>query len=196
MVAGAAGDFIRDLRNEKGIEVQGAIELDWRGVLGVWAVNMSGFRHNAEERASDRARVSSSGPIPSGYRKPSHGKGLLRNFQPGNAGRPPNTSTKYSETLALARANSPAAMQTLIERLHDPDGRIAVVAANSILERAWGKVREHRPEEHTPEAHVDLTQLSAAELAILVKLADSGRLGGTETRSPPQIEGPAEAGTE
>jgi hypothetical protein len=116
---------------------------------------------------------------------------MIRPFQPGNAGRPPNTSTKYSETLALARANSPAAMRVLIERLNDPDGRIAVMSASLILERAWGKVKEMKPEDQQPEAHVDLSTLSNEELAVLVKLADSGRLGGTETRSPPQIEGPA-----
>ena len=115
---------------------------------------------------------------------------MIRPFQPGNAGRPPNTSTKYSETLALARANSPAAMRVLIERLNDPDGRIAVMSASLILERAWGKVKEAK-EEPQSEAHIDLSQLTTAELAILIKLADSGRLGGTETRSPPQIEGAA-----
>jgi hypothetical protein len=97
--------------------------------------------------------------------------------------------------LHLARKSSPEAMRTLIRALQNPDQRVAVVAANSILERAWGKVKEAK-EEPQPEAHVDLSQLTAAELAILAKLVDSGRLGGTETRSPPQIEGSAQPETE
>jgi hypothetical protein len=92
----------------------------------------------------------------------------------------------YTETLQLARKASPAAMRTLIERMGDADSRVAVMAASLVLERAWGKPREAEPEERE-ETHLDLSQLTASELAILVKLAD--RLGGTETRSSPQIEG-------
>ena len=65
------------------------------------------------------------------------------------------------------------AVQALIERLHDPDARIVV--ANSLLERAWGKVREQKPED-VQQAQIDLSTLSEAELAIMVKLVESGRL--------------------
>jgi hypothetical protein len=131
---------------------------------------MSDSGPDATQRAPDHAPE-----IPPGYRRPSHGKGLLRNFPPGNAGRPPNTSTRYSETIALARASSPEAIRVLIERMKDSDGRVAVVAANSLLERAWGKVREQKPEEQQ-QVHIDLTTLTTAELAILFKLTESGRL--------------------
>jgi hypothetical protein len=50
-----------------------------------------------------------------------------------------------------------------------------VVAANSLLERAWGRTREARPEDNV-QAHIDLSTLSAEELAIMVRLAASGRL--------------------
>ena len=119
----------------------------------------------------------------------------MRPFQTGNSGRPKNTSTRYSETLALARENSPAAMRTLISRLQDPDGRIAVVAANSLLERAWGKVREMKPEERQ-QMSIDLSALSAAELKILMDLAVSGRLRSVPSSEPdgtaPTIEGKSE----
>jgi hypothetical protein len=99
---------------------------------------------------------------------------MLRPWQPGNklGGQRPG---RYLETQQLAREHSLEAVRTLVERLRDPDGRIAVVAANSILERAWGKVREQKPEEQQ-QMRIDLTMLSAAELAILAKLAESGRL--------------------
>ncbi|HEX3401070.1 MAG TPA: hypothetical protein VHT74_12165 [Acetobacteraceae bacterium] len=66
-------------------------------------------------------------------------------------------------------------MRTLIDRLRDSDGRIAVVAANSILERAYGKVKEMRPEDGR-KADIDLSALSNAELALLMELVASGRL--------------------
>src|SRR5262249_26475625 len=122
---------------------------------------------------ADRARVAK--PLPPGWRRPKHGHGALKNFQPGNAGRPPNVSTKYSETLQIARRASPEAVQTLIQRMSDNDGRIAVVAANSILERAWGKPKEMRPEQDQ-KATIDLSTLSAGELKILLALVQSGRL--------------------
>jgi hypothetical protein len=75
----------------------------------------------------------------------------------------------------LAREAAPQAIKTLIARLRDPDGRIAVVAANSVLERAFGKVREMKPEEQQ-QVRIDLSQLSNAELNILLALAQSGRL--------------------
>jgi hypothetical protein len=77
--------------------------------------------------------------------------------------------------MRLARQHSAEAMMTLVERMKDVDGRIAVVAANSILERAWGKAREMKPEEQE-KAQIDLSTLSAAELKILLDLVQSGRL--------------------
>lgn len=131
--------------------------------------------NNKAERAPNRAPDQKPTPGVDGWIKPKHGQGFLRPFQPGNSGRPPNVSTRYTETLRLARAASPDAMQTLIARLADPDGRIAVVAANSILERAWGKVKEAKPEEQQ-QASIDLSQLRGPELALLLKLVESGRL--------------------
>jgi hypothetical protein len=59
--------------------------------------------------------------------------------------------------------------------MKDPDGRVAVVAANSLLERAWGKTKEMKPEE--PErVQIDLSTLTDEELALLTKLVLSGRL--------------------
>jgi hypothetical protein len=97
----------------------------------------------------------------------------------------------HSETLHLARRHSPDAMRTLIRNLSHEDGRIAVVAANSLLERAWGKVREQKPEEQK-QANIDLSTLSGSELALLVKLVDSGRLRCAEPETsdqpPPVID--------
>jgi hypothetical protein len=145
-------------------------------------------RPDTTNRAADRARE--------GWIKPKHGRGMLRPFQPGNSGRPKNTSTRYSETLQLARAASPDAMRCLIERLHDPDGRIAVMAASLILERSWGRVvREMKPDERE-QVSIDLSALSAVELKILADLAQSGRLRSVPSNesddAAPTIEGKPE----
>lgn len=127
--------------------------------------------HDVSEHASNRARDE----LPTaGWRKPSHGHGMLKNFQTGNqlGGR---RGTRFTETQKFAREHSMEALQALVERLHDPDGRIVVVAANSILERAWGRAREQKPEEQE-QARIDLSKLSSAELGVLMGLVASGRL--------------------
>jgi hypothetical protein len=93
------------------------------------------------------------------------------------------------ETLRLARDAAPDAMRTLIRCLDDVDARTAVVAANSILERVFGKARELRPEE-TEKAEIDLRMLSDPELAVLAKLVESGRLRAASDAQPDnEIEG-------
>jgi hypothetical protein len=118
--------------------------------------------------------------------------GTLTPFRPGEGqGTGYRKPLNYVETLHLARKSSPAAMRTLIACLDNPDPRTAVVAANSILERAWGKPREMKPEE-VEKAHIDLTLLTNAELALLVKLVDSGRMRATPdavSTSETEIEG-------
>jgi hypothetical protein len=56
------------------------------------------------------------------------------------------------------------------------------VAANSILERGFGKPREQNPEE-LQQAQIDLSTLTSAELALLMKLVDSGVYGQHPSRS-------------
>jgi hypothetical protein len=127
-------------------------------------VNLLASGPDTEKRAEPRARV------------PGRNGGTLTPFMRGDRHmtgyRKPNT---YVETLRLARKHSPDAMRTLIRNLNHEDGRISTMSASLILERAFGKAREMRLEEQQP-AHIDLTQLSGEELAILVKLAQSGRL--------------------
>jgi hypothetical protein len=64
------------------------------------------------------------------------------------------------------------------------------VSASILLERAWGKPREHKPEEE--RHHIDLRALSAAELKILVDLAESRRLKAIPSDAPAtgEVEAP------
>jgi hypothetical protein len=100
---------------------------------------------------------------------------MLRPFEPGNklGGR---RGTAFTETQRLAREYSVDAVMTLVERLHDRDGRVAIAAAVALLDRAWGRVREAPLEDGSPPAQIDLTILTDPELQLLFKLAQSGRL--------------------
>jgi hypothetical protein len=131
-----------------------------------------------------------------GFRKPSHGHGLLRNWQPGNqyGGK---RSSRYYETVQYAREHSMEALRALVERLYDPDGRIVVVAANSILERAFGRPKEQKPEEQE-QVQLDLSSLTREELGVLFRLAQSGRLrsvptGAASEGPQPEIDAKAES---
>jgi hypothetical protein len=126
------------------------------------------------EPGRGRARVAPAEPGLDGWVRPKHGHGMLRPWQPGNklGGQRPG---RFQETQQLARQHSVDAVRTLVERLHDPDGRVAVVAANSLLDRGWGKPREQQPAQQE-QVHIDLTRLSDEELGILVRLVQSGRL--------------------
>ena len=66
------------------------------------------------------------------------------------------------------------------------------MAANSILERAYGKVREQKPEEQQ-HAAIDLSALSNAELGLLMKLVESGRLRSAPEPTPTEIKGEGQA---
>src|SRR5690349_8558037 len=116
---------------------------------------MSRLTHDTLEPAGSRARVPSAGQEDI-WVTPSHGHGKLKPFKPGNQFARGARPSHYLETQQLAREASPEALRVLIQRLHDPDGRVSVVAANSILERAFGKVKEMRPEEHQSQAKLDL----------------------------------------
>ncbi len=130
---------------------------------------MSADAHDTRKRVESRARTAG------------RNGGVLTPFRPGDrhmAGF--NKPTSFRETLALARKHSPEAMMTLVNNLRHEDGRISTMSASLILERAWGKPREMKPEEHQ-QVHIDVTQLSAEELSILVRLAQSGRLKPVES---------------
>ena len=80
-------------------------------------------------------------------------------FKPGQSGNPGGRTTSFAECQRLAREASPDAMRRLIELMASPDERVALMAADKVLERAWGKPREYDPDssvkrysEMSPEA--------------------------------------------
>jgi hypothetical protein len=100
------------------------------------------------------------------------------------------TPLTMAETLKIARQHSPEAMRTLVTNLHHPDARVSTMSANLILERAWGKPSEQSAEQQSQTA-IDLTRLSKAELDVLFRLAQSGRLTEEQSGPPAEIDGSA-----
>ena len=73
---------------------------------------------------------------------PAHGNGVLRPFQRGQSGNPSGKGGLYQEALRICREASPAAARKMVELMDSDDERVALMAAEKLLERAWGKPRE------------------------------------------------------
>lgn len=60
-------------------------------------------------------------------------------WRPGQSGNPSGHSGDYGEAMRLARQAAPDAVRRLIELMGSDDERVAAVACNAILDRAYGK---------------------------------------------------------
>jgi hypothetical protein len=92
-------------------------------------------------------------------------------WRPGQSGNPVGHSGLYGEAVSLARQAAPAAVRRLIELMASEDERVASVAANAILDRAFGRPREFDPasEDARPKSTFDPRRYSAEQLAQIEK---------------------------
>jgi hypothetical protein len=81
-------------------------------------------------------------------------------WRPGQSGNPGGHSGLYGEAIALARQAAPEAVSRLIELMRSDDERVAAVAANSILDRAFGRPR---PAEDAPSEQDEIAGMSSEE---------------------------------
>jgi hypothetical protein len=94
-----------------------------------------------------------------------------RRWRPGQSGNPSGLSGEYGEAIKIARSYAPAAMHRLAELaelnqldgegnliplsdLPDADRRVIAVAANSILDRAFGKPKAAEGEKDDMDAQL------------------------------------------
>src|SRR6202030_3387382 len=81
----------------------------------------------------------------------------------------PNPTGKgglYQECLKIARQKTPEAVRRLAELMASEDERVAAVACNSILDRAWGKPKDYDPKaEEKDPLRFDPSKLSERQLA-------------------------------
>jgi len=69
---------------------------------------------------------------------------VARQFKPGQSGNPTgNKGTEYGDVVRLARDASQRAVQRLVELMESDDERVALLAAQAILDRGYGKAREY-----------------------------------------------------
>ena len=71
----------------------------------------------------------------------------VNRWRPGQSGNPSGYSGAYGEAVKLAQQAAPAAVCRLIELMHSEDERVAAVACNSILDRAFGKPAPRKEEQ-------------------------------------------------
>lgn len=110
--------------------------------------------------------------------------GWLKPFQKGQSGNPGGKSEGQKECLALAREASPIAMKKLIDLMQSYDDRVAIMAADKVLERAYGKAKEQPAEDSAPK--IDLSKCPPEALALIKQaLAMMAGTVPTQTVIPP-----------
>lgn len=113
---------------------------------------------------------------------PSHGVGLLTPYPKGVSGNPGGVPLRLREVQSLCRNKSMAAARALIALVEDvdanglprQDGRIVVVAAQTILTWAYGKPPEYDPKEDRASLAIDTSSLSTEERKFLLALLRRG----------------------
>jgi hypothetical protein len=94
----------------------------------------------------------------------------------GQSGNPSGVGGLYREAQRLAREGSPRAVRRLIELVESDDERVASVAANSLLDRAWGRARDYDPKLNDTASRtiLDFSKLTREQLKLLVEITRSG----------------------
>lgn len=64
-------------------------------------------------------------------------------FKKGQSGNPGGKTSRINSASGMARKHAEEAIKRLAEELKNPDGNIAIKAANSLLERGYGKPKEY-----------------------------------------------------
>lgn len=111
--------------------------------------------------------------------------GQLRRLPKGVSPNPGGKSKGQSECLALAREASPDAMKKLISLMQSCDDRVAIMAADKVLERAYGKAKEAPPDDAAPK--IDLSKCPPEALALIKQaLAMIGGAAPKQEVLPPE----------
>jgi hypothetical protein len=83
-------------------------------------------------------------------RNKSRYRGLVP-FQKGKSGNPGGRTKQFAQCQRLCREASPDAARRLIELMQSEDERVALMAADKVYERAWGKPKDYDPNQEAPK---------------------------------------------
>src|SRR5260370_38196484 len=72
-------------------------------------------------------------------------------FPKGKSGNPGGRTKQFAQCQRLCREASPDAARRLIELIQSEDERVALMAADKVFERAWGRPKEFDPNAETPK---------------------------------------------
>jgi len=135
---------------------------------------------------------------------PSHGVGkLVAPFPPGVSGNPGGRPAGLREVQKLAREKGVTSLRALIGIVEDvdangipnQDGRVVVVAAQTILTWAYGKPPDYDPREDKPPLAINTSVLTVEERRLLLALLRKGLakeiVADPASESSEQIEGHA-----
>lgn len=141
---------------------------------------------NAPTKPARKAKGKPGGHKPKGVIPPELAPTV---WKPGQTGNPNGLQGIYGRVMALARERSPRAVAKLCELIESPDDRVALMAADKLLERAWGKSKEIQDDKDKPA--MDLSKLRPADLQALRDIA--GRMRATPVPSQDGPVSPPEA---
>jgi len=117
----------------------------------------------------------------SDLRVPSHGQGLLATWRPGQSGNPSGKHRTFKEIRAYCREKSLPAARALAAIVEDvdpltglpnQDGRVVVVAAQTLMTWGHGKPPDYDPNEDKPKFDIDTSKLSLAQMKAFVTTLD------------------------
>src|ERR1700719_4129918 len=72
-------------------------------------------------------------------------------YKKGQTGNPGGKTKQFAQCQRLCREASPDAARRLIELMQSEDERVALMAADKVFARAWGRPKEHDPDKEAPK---------------------------------------------
>jgi hypothetical protein len=87
----------------------------------------------------------------------------------GVSGNPGGGVRPSAEVVAMARAYTTKAIETLVSCLEAKSGMVRVVAANALLDRAWGKPKETHEITPGEGSALMFAALSASQMAVIAE---------------------------
>lgn len=107
-------------------------------------------------------------------------------WRPGASGNPSGRSKRFHEVQEAARDNSVSAINKLAGMIDSDDERVAIIACNSILDRAFGKPKEQKTEDNQ-SVKPSLGALSPLQLAQFRAIMQTLAQAATSTDSTQDV---------